>query len=201
MIGSNADTADAQISPEAAHAAMTDLLLYYVKFRKVVKQKLHYARTSSQERLQALRQDDGANRTASLQRYEKLDRHLEKIASLLEIADLTVEDMGQIEETLNVMPAKILQRYEDLVHLDQKLMDLIRDITSDEYKQAYERARTLTETVQKGVNPMSGLPASEYRAASPRPAIREEQKKIKALRKKEPSYVILPSGEKVNILH
>ena len=73
-------------------------------------------------------------------------------------AGLTEEELSSIEKALERIPRLIKKYYDLLVEQDKVLQDLMRELESDEYKNALETV----SRIQSGADALSGLDMDEF---------------------------------------
>lgn len=197
---------DALLDPNVSLEVMTSVMGYYIKLNKVVKAKLSYAGEAANKRAAEFDEltsssDIESKHVQNSKKVKSLIRHLKKLEEILNISQLSTEEIEQVNLTLEELPGKVKVYYEHLVHLDKELIRLVDEITSEDYQRAYKRAKKITDTIQKRKNLLSGLrPQEEFSTDRKKSPVKSIKKIIKAMPAEDMGYTILPDGRKVKIL-
>lgn len=150
---------DTLIDPDLTMECMNATMGYYITLHKVVTRKLYYASKATLKRIKEVDEELKAKQGAStekLERYQALSDHLHKLHAVLQDTQLSVEELEHIDAVFLCLPGKVKQYYDYMVSIDLELNEMIREISSEEYQAAYQRALKIINMVQGGKNVLSG---------------------------------------------
>lgn len=172
-------SSDTLLDPELTLQCMDATMSYYITLHKIVTRKLQHATKATRRRINELEAESQAAEGRSLdkaERYQCLSDDLLRLKNVLDSMQLTVEDLEEVDQVFTMLPGKVKLYFDYLVTLDVELIAMINEISSEEYRLAYQRALKIVELVQGGKNILSGRTTSdEYRGL-------ESGKPLQALR-------------------
>ncbi|MFN3826035.1 MAG: hypothetical protein ACK4NR_00245 [Micavibrio sp.] len=155
---------DTILDPDLTMECMNVTMGYYITLHKIVTRKLYHASQATLKRIKevdAELKNGDRNDSEKLERYKALSGQLHKLHEVLSETQLTVEELEHIDAVFIYLPGKVKQYYEHMVSIDKELTEMIREISSEQYQEAYKRALKIIEMVQGGKNIMSGRRVNE----------------------------------------
>lgn len=182
---------------------------YYITLSKIIDRKFGHARKAISKRLSELEAEQARNKfpdspvdLGKIRKYKALGEVLTKLSGILEATQLGVDDLEQINEVFGLLPGKIRAYYDHLVSLDAELVEMIKEISSEEYQAAYKRAQKIIDMVQEGKDVLSGRETAEttlhYNVKEILQPLRNELSNMSGASKD--GYTVLPDGSLVKEL-
>ena len=202
---------DTLLDPDLTMECMHFTMGYYITLSKIVNRKFVHAQKAIHQRLSELEAEekrakeeskDGPAPFTKIKKYKALSKALNQLSDLLEMAQLSVEELEQIQEIFGLLPGKIKIYYDYLVSLDQELTEMVKEITSEEYVAAYKRAQKIIDLVQDGKNVLSGNDVSEERTINydVKEILQPLKTELTNMKSKREGYSVLPDGTLVRDL-
>ncbi len=194
---------DASLSVDDSLALMATLMGHHNTLHKIVKKKLGHAQSATQKQLDKISSSDDQKSVQgnSAEKYERLLKDLASLIEYLSHSGSSTEEIEQIGSAIEEIPKAVKGIYDVLVSMDKELVELIDEISSEDYQNAYIRAQEITTKIQSGKDLLSGIDArSEFKdTRTNMPKIVQEETPAKK-DDMDMGYVVLPSGKKVRVL-
>lgn len=198
-----------RINPELSLECMQLNMSYYITLSKIIDRKFGHARKAINKRLSELETEQARSQTkdapvdlSKMRKYKALGDVLTKLSGILESTQLGIDDLEQMNEVFGLLPGKIKVYYEHLVSVDAELVEMIKEISSEEYQAAYKRAQKIIDMVQEGKDVLSGHEVPDqtlhYNVKDILQPLRTELSNMVATTKD--GYTVLPDGSLVKEL-
>ncbi len=204
---------DTLLEPELTMECMQVTISHYMTLSKIIDRKFGHAQTALQRRIAEIEADQAAALKdavrnpddASLQKlrkYKALGMAFQKLKDVLNMAQLSVEELERINDVFGMLPGKIKAYYDHLVLVDQELLEMINEISGDDYRTLYERVQRITDLVQGGKDVLTGKAVVDVK--SPGPSVKDvlgplEEEMLKMGGKRD-GYEVLADGRLVRDL-
>ncbi len=169
---------------------------------KALKKRIAEIEAEQSAALKAAAQNPDQAAVQKLRKYKALGVAFQKLKDVLSMAQLNVDELERINDVFGLLPGKIKVYYDHLVLVDQELLEMINEISGDDYRTLYERAQRITDLVQGGKDALTGKMVVDVKA--PGPSIKEvldplEEEMLKMGGKRE-GYEVLADGRLVRDL-
>lgn len=196
---------DTLLDPELTLQCMDATMSYYITLHKIVTRKLQHAARATHRRINELEseaQSSDASPRKKAERYQSLSDDLNRLKEVLDTMQLSVEELEQVDQVFTMLPGKVKMYFDYLVKLDVELVAMINEISSEEYKLAYQRALKIVDLVQGGKNILSGgSTVEEYKGMvdnAPLQSLRQDM--MKKGRPAKKGYTVTQDGTLVRDL-
>ncbi len=204
---------DTLLEPELTMECMQVTISHYMTLSKIIDRKFGHAQKALQKRIAEIEKEQAEALKAAVQnpdqlslqklrKYKALGIAFQQLKDVLNMAQLSVEELERINEVFGMLPGKIKVYYDYLVQVDQELLDMINEINGEDHSALHARALRITNVVQGGKDALSGRPLIEVKTSGP--SVREmlgplEDEMLKMGGKRE-GYEVLPDGRLVRDL-
>lgn len=196
---------DTLLDPDLTMECMQFTMGYYITLSKIVNRKFEHAQKAIEKRLRELQVEEKHLKEElkhapapfnKIKKYKSLGKALQQLNEALEIAQLSTEELEQIHEIFGLLPGKIKIYFDTLVSLDEELVEMMKEISSEEYVAAYERAQKIIDLVQDGKNVLSGNDVAEERTLhySVKEILAPLKIELTNMKAKRDGYTVLPDG-------
>ncbi len=164
--------------PELTMECMQVTISHYMTLSKIIDRKFGHAQKALKKRIaeieaeqaaalkEAARNPDEAS-VQKLRKYKALGVAFQQLKDVLNTAQLNVEELERINDVFGMLPGKIKVYYDHLVLVDQELLEMINEISGDDYRTLYERAQRITDLVQGGKDILTGKAAADVKTSGP----------------------------------
>ncbi len=169
---------DTLLEPELTMECMQVTISHYMTLSKIIDRKFGHAQKALKKRTaeieaeqaaalkEAARNPDEAS-VQKLRKYKALGVAFQQLKDVLNTAQLNVEELERINDVFGMLPGKIKVYYDHLVLVDQELLEMINEISGDDYRTLYERAQRITDLVQGGKDILTGKAAADVKTSGP----------------------------------
>lgn len=196
---------DTLLHPDLTMECMQFTMGYYITLSRIINRKFEHAQTAIEKRLRELQAEEKNLKSElkyapvpfdKIKKYKALGKALSQLSSALEVAHLSAEELEQVHEIFGLLPGKIKVYFDTLVSLDKELIEMVKEISSEDYVAAYQRAQKIVDLVQDGKNVLSGNDVAEERTLhyNLKEILTPLKTELTNLKNKREGYTVLPDG-------
>lgn len=196
---------DTLLDPDLTMECMQFTMGYYITLSRIVSRKFEHAQKAIEKRMRELQAEEKSLKAElkhapapfdKIKKYKALGKALNQLSDALEVAQLSAEELEQVQEIFALLPGKIKVYFDTLVSLDEELIEMMKEISSEEYVAAYKRAQKIIDLVQDGKNVLSGNDVAEERTLyyNVKEILQPLKAELTNMKHKRDGYRVLPDG-------